>query len=473
MPLSAHQYYSQHYPWAELVALLTCNGDELCNCEFAIEATSDSGHDYYKRYVWAHTAEELRAKVIRHTGIRALHFGAFYSAPPNKTDIDAGKSVATRRVLSFDVDLTDMEQLKLSGSDANEALSITACDKHWPVSAMAAFILRRMLERAFGYTKLLIVYSGRRGVHVHVFDNAAMNLDDEARAAVTSYIHCNMDKVGKKAPDGVRLIMDMHDMRREVWRSFNDFVVSEKAINLFDNADDRTQFWKRHGFDKYEKWDKYVNTLNGLVGEMVAQRTGKDAWKLLEQRIRDSKIDWLINNLECSVLAYVWPRLDANVTKDAKHLTKVPFASHGKSRRVAVAIHTDRRSIFTFNPAVDAPSLDHWDPELMAAAVGRFCVKATSRQDDDNAEPPEHTEPAEPMEVDIEDLVEDKQQRQQVRERRRKWARIATCTLGMTYTPEQTDRILKRLDLDAPVGGSSEASSDSEAAEQQGGAGAN
>ena len=78
------------------------------------------------------------------------------------------------------------------------------------------------------------------------------------------------------------------------------------------------------------------------------------------------------------MLAYVWPRLDEAVTRSLGHLTKVPFSCHAASGRVAVAMGTDRRSIFGFSPAKQAPAIDAWDQAKMDAALAHFHVDAVA-----------------------------------------------------------------------------------------------
>ena len=381
-PLTPAEYYAQHYPYEQLVTLLTRNGDAITNCEFAIEGKTDAGDKLYKRYVSVRDASELRAAVSRFTGVTAFHFGAFYDNGVNKQRIQARESVATRRVLSFDVDLTDMEFLDLT--DADGRVSAEKCDKAYPVSAEAAYILRIVLHRAFGFTELLIVYSGRRGIHVHVFDEKAMALNDEARGAVLDFVNCGMEKADAHAPTGVRLIMELYGLRKEVYRVFRDYVVGK--LGLLENGAGRVAFVNRLGLAAYEGYEKYAPTLAPLATDVLALATGADVWKHVEARIHSTNVPWMRERLDCVVLAYVWPRLDAAVTRDLKHLTKVPFSCHAATGRVAVAMGTERKSIFGFKPARQAPVLAAWDQPLMDTAVARFRVAAAEAAATTNAD---------------------------------------------------------------------------------------
>ena len=364
------EYYANHYPYEQLVKLLTRNGDDLANCEFAIEGKTASGDKIYKRYVSVRGPSELRDVVSRFTGVTAFHFGAFYSNGSAKEAVKSGESVPVRRVLSFDIDLTDLEFLPLN--DADGKVSAEKCDAAYPVSAAAAYILRRVLQRAFGFTDILIVYSGRRGVHVHVFDEKAMALTDEGRAAVLDYVDCGMRVADTHAPTGTRLIMDLHGLRKEVYRSFQTYIVGE--LGLLENGEARVAFVNRLNLAAYEEYDKFAPTLAPLASEVLTLPTGAEVWKHVEERIRSTNVPWMRERLDCVVLAYVWPRLDAAVTRALGHLTKVPFSCHAATGRVAAAMGAERKSIFGFKPARQAPSLRDWDQQAMDAAVARFRV---------------------------------------------------------------------------------------------------
>ena len=373
-PLTAAEYYAHHYPYEKLVKLLTRHGDKLSDCEFAIEGKTDKGDKLYRRYVSVRGPSELRDAVSRFPGVKAFHFGAFYSEGSVKEAVKSGESVPVRRVLSFDIDLTDLEFLALK--DDEGSVSAEKCDAAYPVSAAAAYIVRTVLQKAFGFSEILIVYSGRRGVHVHVFDEKAMALDDEGRSSILAYVNCGMAKADSHAPTGVRLIMDLHGLRGIVDNVFRTFIVEK--LDVFEKAPARLALLDRLNLASYEEYEKFAPTLAPLATDVLRCRSGAEAWSLIEERIYSTNVGWMRERLDCVVLAYVWPRLDVAVTRSLGHLTKVPFSCHAASGRVAVAMGTDRQSIFRFSPAKQAPAIGAWDQRTMDAAVAHFHVDAAS-----------------------------------------------------------------------------------------------
>lgn len=358
--MNAHDYYRLRYPYEELVALLTSNGDELHHFEFAIE-----GPDTYKRFVSVKTANELKQAVTRFPDVTTFHFGPAYTGRPEPKRTSGAyenASVPHRRVLSFDIDLTDYEWLGLKDNN----MTLARCDAAYPVSAIALQLLKTLLEKAFGYTRILMVYSGRRGVHVHVFDEGAMALSDAGRSAVAGYLNNNLSfHKNMRSDDDVRLVMFMNHLKPTVYHLFETVLL--KRMGLFERLDARVDFVNRLEVEQHPNLAHGM--LLSLAEDTMEVDTGEEAWELIRQKVCACGVVWMAQRLDAVVLAYVWPRLDYHVTAKLDHLTKVPFAAHAKSRRVAVAI--DPEECHNFDPA-SAPLLDAFDDAAMAVAVKRF-----------------------------------------------------------------------------------------------------
>ena len=87
-----------------------------------------------------------------------------------------------QRELVFDIDMTDYDSVRRCCSEAN------ICSRCWVFIAAAVKVLDRSIRDQFGYQHLLWVYSGRRGIHLWVSDQEAMELSDEERKAVANYL---------------------------------------------------------------------------------------------------------------------------------------------------------------------------------------------------------------------------------------------------------------------------------------------
>ena len=367
MEVSPKEYYTHLYPYEQLVKLLTCNGADLAHIEFAIEGLSPNDDKFYRRFVSVKSAKQLKAEVSNFPYVKTFHFGAVYSGKPSGS---ARVSAPVGRVLSFDIDLTDKEWIPLKEKGD---VSLPLCDQAWPVCAASIDLLKRILKLAFGYTQVLAVYSGRRGAHLHVFDEGAMRLSSEARAAIVSYVNGTTGADKLRSTSGVHLVMKMHNLRKHVYRLFEEWFVDRMGV--LANGKERGKFLERLDLYKYESLSAMTST---LAADVVDKDTALDAWRCIVQKLEGvaDRAPWVIDRLDCAVLAYVWPVLDTKVTSDLAHLTKVPFACHAKTGRVACAINVDVP--WDFIPRLEAPTLVKWDQDDMDEAVSHFHARGIS-----------------------------------------------------------------------------------------------
>ena len=146
--------------------LLTRNGDDLANCEFAIEGKTNAGDKLYKRYVSVAQPVRVARRGVALHGRDGLPLWRLLQRGVGQGGRQERRACPCARVLSFDIDLTDLEFLELKDDDGS--VSAEKCDAAYPVSAAAAYIVRTVLQKAFGFSEILIVYSGRRGVHARL-----------------------------------------------------------------------------------------------------------------------------------------------------------------------------------------------------------------------------------------------------------------------------------------------------------------
>lgn len=326
------EYYTRHFPYRELARVLTRNGDALCQREFALEG------DFYKRYVVAKDWEDLRRQVIAHPGITSLHVGPVYSGRVARS-ADHARSWPARRELVFDIDLfPDYEWLTLNRADGSADME--ACDRAWPVCAIGAFLLQYVLETAFGFKEIMCVYSGRRGVHLWVCDNAAMDLADDARSAIVGYVRASLTEDKARATTGLRRFVETNEMLPAVQWAFDELLVRE--MGLLDPLEQRLSLVDRLDLS-------HVEALQGLHEDVIDMESGVVAWERIKTKVKDTGQEWIQDKLNEVVLAYVWPRIDENVSLHRNHLLKACFVAHPKTGRVASPV--PQEDLFRFKPA--------------------------------------------------------------------------------------------------------------------------
>ena len=136
---------------------------------------------------------------------------------------------ALHKELVFDIDLTDYDDIRSCCSEAK------VCLKCWRFMVIAIKVLDRALRGVprplhspcatpltprfvhptedFGFQHLLWVYSGRRGVHCWVCDEAAIALSSEARTAVVEYL--TLVRGGDQQAQKVHLKSPLHPSIRQ------------------------------------------------------------------------------------------------------------------------------------------------------------------------------------------------------------------------------------------------------------------
>lgn len=331
-PITPLEYYTHHFPYQQLARLLTRNGDALCQREFALEG------DFYKRYVVAKDWQDLRRQVIGHPGIASLHIGPVYSGRVARSSEHA-RSWPARRELVFDIDLhPDYDYLTLNNADGS--VNMEACDRAWPVCAVGAFLLQYVLENAFGFKEVLVVYSGRRGVHLWVFDEAAMGLTDEARSAIVGYVRMSLTEDKMRATTALRRFVEANQMLPAVQWAFEELLVRE--MGLLDPLDQRLSLVDRLNLS-------HIEALQGLHEDVLDIESGVASWAHVKAKVKATGQEWILDRLNEVVLAYVWPRIDENVSLHRNHLLKSWFVAHPKTGRVAEPVWQE--NLFSFCPA--------------------------------------------------------------------------------------------------------------------------
>lgn len=135
-----------------------------------------------------------------------------------------------------------------------------------------------------------------------------------------------------------------------------------KLLDMVPDEDLRAQLNKRWSSPScrsspHDKWAELVDAVEALV------RKNKPNNKRNQQNSDQVKrsVGELRTCVQEIVLAYLYPRLDANVSKQRNHLLKSPFAVHPKTGRVCVPVSSD--TMESFDP-FKVPTLGQLQEEL-------------------------------------------------------------------------------------------------------------
>jgi len=326
-------YYRSYFPHEEVCRLLAREWhghSSLEKRELCIENTDG----VYIRWMSVCEANSLR-KLFADKRVEKFHTGAIFNNPPyfKKRGLTME---AMKREFVVDIDLNDYTTWGVNPDD------IESCDRTWPIVAFGMIVVKHVLKHHFGFQNALVVYSGRRGAHMSVYDERACCLTDKAREAIVSYLQPSDTHGKSRRPPYARILQsagfdklfDSHIL--PFWTNFCLMSRENGGMGALDGPFDKEEFLELFA-------DPYATQLS------VCTLSGTDMWQALVQFANTSSYPrrtWLA--LKETVMCYVWPRLDADVSKHRNHLSKSVFSIHPKTKRICVPIAGDN---FGFKPA--------------------------------------------------------------------------------------------------------------------------
>ncbi|XP_051780748.1 DNA primase small subunit [Erpetoichthys calabaricus] len=324
-------YYRRLFPFSQYFRWLNYGGvtkNYFQNREFSFTLKDD----IYVRYQCFSNQSELEKEMQKMCPYK-IDIGAVYSHRPNQHNaVKSGSFQAQEKELVFDIDMTDYDDVRSCCSSAD------ICHKCWTLMKIAVRVLDRALKEDFGFEHRLWVYSGRRGVHCWVCDEAARKLSQSARSAVAEYL--SLIRGGSETIKKVQLSTPVHPFITEslslIMSYFEDYALIDQDI--------------------LGRPESVENVLALLPEDILLEtcsdfqkyKTSVKRWESLKKRVKQgSQKNSALLDSEI-VLQYCYPRLDVNVSKGVNHLLKSPFSVHPKTGRISVPI--DTRQLDQFDP---------------------------------------------------------------------------------------------------------------------------
>ncbi|NWV82654.1 PRI1 primase, partial [Dasyornis broadbenti] len=228
-----------------------------------------------------------------------------------------------------------------------------------------------------GVQHRLWVYSGRRGVHCWVCDDAVRKWSPALRAAAVEYL--SLVKVGAH---GARNPLTLENVG--LWG--NPLTLVKVGLwgsgYLLPTPDLGEGLMGSEEFGKC--LDPPAEHQEPLQAEFPKKKDSVQRWELLRGRMERTRAgsrgvalgpcyaDWEV------MLQFCFPRLDINVSKGLGHLLKSPFSVHPKTGRVSVPL--------------DLQKLDQFDP-FAVPTITSLCHELDTAGSDGEQEDIGETEP--------------------------------------------------------------------------------
>ncbi|XP_026426943.1 DNA primase small subunit-like isoform X1 [Papaver somniferum] len=356
-------YYGRLFPYADIYKWMSYGNDRkhpACDLSYfgRREFSFILGNDVYLRYQSFNSAAQMENSIKSKCPFK-IDIGAVYSVDPAKRNAYAGENAFTpvEKELVFDIDMSDYDDVRYCCSGAN------ICQKCWPLMTIAIKVIDSALREDFGFTHILWVYSGRRGVHCWVCDARARRLNNAQRAAIADYFHVykgNENSRKKVFLGGPALHPSLVRSYQQVLRPFfeEDLLCGQSLLETEEK------------FEKILEMIPDESITAKLRGEWLGNHhrssnskedINRVRWEKLKSHLQSGKQKWLRRCIEEIIFSYTYPRLDMGVTKLTNHLLKAPFCVHPKTGRVCVPI--DPKHCEEFDPMA-VPTLSSLKKEL-------------------------------------------------------------------------------------------------------------
>ncbi|GAB0201292.1 DNA primase small subunit [Grus japonensis] len=363
--------------------------------------------DVYLRFQSFGSPQELERELQRINPYK-IDIGAVYSHRPNQHNtVHPGAFQPQEKELVFDIDMTDYDDVRTCCSSAE------ICSKCWTLMTIAVRVIDRALVEDLGVRHRLWVYSGRRGVHCWVCDDAVRKWSPALRAAAVEYL--TLVKGGAETVKKVNLSESIHPFIR-------------RSVSVVEKYFEAYALVGQDILGSPERWEKVLALVPedilpraappcrsalcrgrregpcGGVGSAVSaisldhrpqhreslrsdfpkKRDSVQRWELLKGRMeRTRRVTGSTKSTPCHadweiMLQYCFPRLDINVSKGVGHLLKSPFSVHPKTGRISVPLDLQR--------------LDQFDP-FAVPTISSLCHELDTAGDDGEQEDGGETEP--------------------------------------------------------------------------------
>jgi len=367
-------YYGKVYPFTKMWNWLSYGNSSSPTFGSRREFSFTLDGDIYIRYLSFSGPEAWQQECIKKLPHK-MDMGAVYTAPPkDHNSIKASEFKPVERELVFDIDLSDYDDVRTSGSGA--AIS----RRCWKFMVAAIRVMDVALREDFGFENILWVYSGRRGVHCWVADARARRLDNNARCAIGKYFDVLNGQGGGANGSAVKKV----DLRTPIHPSLRRALhIIQPLFDEMKQSDQQGWLENEKSLEEFLAYIPEEESRDKLRRYWFggAKQTPEHRWKQFESevtRLNKNQGKRAKPIKEELMLAHLYPRLDVHVTEAQNHLLKSPWVIHPKTGRVCVPF--DPFKCDEFNPEEVPTVQDLFNDWNRAASAGEVDKQAFFKQ---------------------------------------------------------------------------------------------
>ncbi len=264
-----------------------------------------------------------------------VYAGSIYETPPTAENTIQNIYWVSRELI-FDIDLTDYDEVRRCDCKGTKNI----CELCWDLLRCVAEILLRLLDKAFGFKEIQLVFSGGRGIHLWIRDPLATQLTANQRKAIIDYI--SLIK-GKQI-----LWRSSTEIRGKISKTFRDTWIEIVLSSVLHRKFITRKELQEYGFSPAGAKHIYENREQILQEAYNTSSQEKSVLRLARllthKRGRRKNFDEILRN----IIWFNYPRFDATVTTDLHRIIRMPGSVHYGTGRLCQIIPDN--NFAEFNP---------------------------------------------------------------------------------------------------------------------------
>lgn len=180
-----------------------------------------------------------------------------------------------------------------------------------------------MLKFNFGFKKILFVFSGRRGMHIWVFDDKCMHFSELTRKTIIASIkNLKFDLMDRTLKSILNLMLETFLTNNPSVLFEKDF--TEQIFAKITQIDEKIETNLRNLFEKLQKQNENKN-----------EYTSTNFIFDIKRESQEKEYICLRNSLYSLVCV---PRIDESVTERSYHPIKMPYCVHASTTNICFTI---------------------------------------------------------------------------------------------------------------------------------------
>jgi DNA primase catalytic subunit len=287
-------YYKNSFPWGWFEEFITKRGHfEFGQCMFWFRVMGSNGMVFpCKERMQFVSVEDLKKFVIEQR-VLEIHLSVYWplSMKMMTTDKHFRKEMLERPLI-LDLDLTDMDHVRKEICQCVGEGKKQCCDICWNVCIEQSAIpfIRCVLEELCQFKDVLYVFSGRRGMHVHISDKRVLAWTILQRKAF------------------MEQVFDQEKAIEMLTEPFERYIAPTKNQSVIN--------FMKETYNQGFGGEQTIGTMIQYAEKKIENNAAKKKWKL-------------------SVIAFALkPRFDNAFTKDMTHLIKAPYTIHQDTKKI-------------------------------------------------------------------------------------------------------------------------------------------